>query len=63
MLDVAFDEDQNRARTGNSAAHLSMVRQIALNLLKQDKSTKVGTKTKRAKAGWDNSYLLKLLRI
>ncbi len=63
VLDVAFDEDQNRARTGNSAANLSMVRQIALNLLKQDKSTKVGIKTKRAKARWDNSYLLKLLRI
>lgn len=61
VLDVAFDEDRNRTRQGNGAANLSIIRHIALNLIRNEKSTKVGIKTKRAKAGWDNQYLLKLL--
>jgi hypothetical protein len=34
---------------------------MALNLIKTDESTKVGVKTKRLMAGWDNDYLLKIL--
>jgi predicted transposase YbfD/YdcC len=60
-LDMAFDEDHSRARVGNSAANLSVIRHIALNLLKAEKSLKVGIKTKRARAGWDHSYLLKII--
>lgn len=63
VLDVAFDEDRNRTRSGHSAANLAIIRHVALNLIKQDKSSKVGVKTKRAKAGWDNRFLLKLLGI
>lgn len=62
-LDVAFDEDQSRARVGNSAANMAILRHIALNLAKSEKSSKVGVKTKRLKAGWDNKYLLKMLGI
>ncbi|HMF58493.1 MAG TPA: ISAs1 family transposase, partial [Pyrinomonadaceae bacterium] len=36
-------------------------RHIALNLLKREKTAKVGVKIKRNKAGWDNNYLLKVL--
>ena len=61
VLDVAFDEDSNRTRSGHSAANLAVIRHIALNLIKNEKSSKVGIKTKRAKAGWDNNYLLKIL--
>ena len=46
VLDVAFDEDRNRTRVGNSAANLAVVRQMALNLIKNEKSSKVGVKTK-----------------
>lgn len=60
-LDVSFDEDKNRTRVENSAANLSVIRQIALNLLKKEKSSKVGIETKRMKAGWDNKYLLKII--
>ena len=61
VLDVAFDEDSNRTRHGHSAANLSVIRHIALNLIKAEKSTKVGVKIKRLKAGWDDNYLLRIL--
>lgn len=61
VLDQAFDQDRLRTRTGHGAANMALVQQIALNLLKQEKTSKVGVKTKRAKCGWDNAYLLKVL--
>lgn len=61
ILDQAFDQDRLRTRAGNSAANMALVQQIALNLVKQEKTSKVGVKTKRAKCGWDNAYLLKVL--
>lgn len=63
ILDVAFDEDRCRTRSGNSAANMAIMRHIALNLAKAEKSAKVGVKTKRLKAGWDNQYMLKMLGI
>lgn len=61
VLDVAFDEDSNRTRKGYSAANLAVTRYIALNLIKTEKTAKVGVKTKRLMAGWDNNYLLKII--
>ena len=61
VFDITFDEDSNRTRKGYSAANLAVIRHIALNLIKSDKTSKVGIKTERAKAGWDNQYLLKIL--
>ena len=51
VLDVAFDEDSNRTRKGYSAATLAVTRHIALNLIKSEKTAKVGVKTKRFMAG------------
>jgi predicted transposase YbfD/YdcC len=61
VLDLAFDEDSNRTRTGYSAANLAVIRHIALNLIKTEKTAKVGIKTKRLMAGWDNDCLLKII--
>ncbi len=61
VLDIAFREDENRARQGASAANLVVLRHIALNLLKQEHTAKVGIKNKRLKAGWDERYLLKVI--
>ncbi|MEL7316727.1 MAG: ISAs1 family transposase, partial [Cyanobacteria bacterium J06559_3] len=60
-LDVAFDEDQSRIRTGHVPENMTLMRKIALNLLAKESSVKVGKKAKRLKAGWDNDYLLKVL--
>ncbi|MDP9313647.1 MAG: ISAs1 family transposase [Chloroflexota bacterium] len=61
VLDVAFREDESRIRTGHADANMAVVRRIALNLLKQDTSVKLGIANKRLKAGWDEAYLLKIL--
>jgi predicted transposase YbfD/YdcC len=61
VLDVTFQEDYSRARKDNSQANLVTLRHIALNVLKQDKSSNVGFKAKRKRAGWDRAYLLNLL--
>jgi len=56
-LDVCFNEDLNRKRTGNASQNFSLINKIALNLAKKEKSWKLGIKSKRLKAGWDNTYL------
>lgn len=61
VLDVQFDEDDSRIRKDNAPENLAIIRQIALNLLNQEKTVKNGVKSKRKKAGWDNDYLLKVL--
>jgi predicted transposase YbfD/YdcC len=60
-LDVTFREDDLRQRVGHSAENLSRIRRLALNLLRQDKSVKVGAKAKRLKACLEEGYLLKIL--
>ena len=61
VLDTCFREDECRKRAGNSGINFNKVRHVALNLLKSEKSTKASMPTKRLKAGWDDSYMLKLL--
>jgi len=63
VLDVAFQEDSCRVRKDNAPQNLSILRHIALNLLKNEKTAKVGVKNKRLLAGWDESYLLKILGV
>lgn len=62
ILDSAFSEDDSRLRKDHGAETFAILRRIALNLLKQDYSLKIGIKNKRLRAGWDHHYLLALLR-
>jgi predicted transposase YbfD/YdcC len=62
-LDMAFREDESRVRKDDAAENFGTIRQIALNLLKQEKSSKMGIANKRLKSGWDHSYLAKVLEI
>lgn len=57
-LDVSFDDDLNRTRTGNAQENLSIIKRIALNMLKKEKTAKCGISAKRKKVAWDNNYLL-----
>jgi len=61
VLDVAFREDECRVRAGHAAENLSIIRRLTMNLLKQEKSAKVGIRAKRLKAAWDGEYLSKAL--
>ena len=62
-LDIAFQEDQSRMRNKNEAENMNLIRHMCLNMLKQDKSVKIGLKSKRKKCGWDKNYLFKILQI
>lgn len=46
-LDVAFNEDQSLIRAGHSPENLSTVRRIVLNILKHDKTRKIGLARKQ----------------
>ena len=61
VLDVAFREDESRARAGHAGANLGTVRRVALSLLKRA-DTKGSIQTRRMKAAWDDEYMLKVLQ-
>lgn len=61
-LDIGFREDDCRVREAKSAENLATLRHIGLNLLKQENTCKLGIKSKRKKAGWNEDYLLKVLK-
>ncbi len=60
-LDVTFREDTLRNRIGHSAENFSRIRRLALNLLRQDRTCKVGIQGKRYKASLNQDYLLRIL--
>ena len=60
-LDVSFREDQCRVRKDHGPQNINTLRQIGHNLLKNERSLKVGIQGKRLNAGWDENYLLKVL--
>lgn len=49
------------ARAGHSAQNLAVLRKLALTLIQQDRTRKVGVKASRLNAGWDTGYLFYLL--
>lgn len=60
-LDVAFNEDDCRVRTKNAAENFAVLRRLALNLLRQDNTTKAGLKARRLRTAWNSEYLLRIL--
>ena len=57
MLDVAFGEDDSRVRQGNAAQNLSVLRRMALNMLKRETTSQGGVAAKK-RAGWDEDPTL-----
>ena len=62
VLDIAFREDESRVRKDHAPENLAVLRHLALNLLKNEKTAKGGIRAKRLQAGWNNDYLLAILR-
>lgn len=60
VMDVTFREDDMRIRKGNSSQNMIVLRNIALNILKNDTS-KGSLRQKRYKATLNDTFLLKLL--
>lgn len=61
VLDVTFREDDSRIRNGHSAENFAVLRHIALNMLRQESTSKDSMQTKRQRAGWDERYLERVL--
>ncbi len=61
VLDVAFAEDLCRVRQGYAAENLAVIRHLVLNLLRQDKHSKLGIENKRLRCGWDTQYRSEIL--
>lgn len=61
VLDVALNEDHSRVRKDQAPENLAVLRHIALNLLKQEKTARGGIHAKQLQAAWDQDYLLKIL--
>ena len=57
VLDVTFNEDRILIGKGHSAQNLSLLRKIALALLKNTPSIKASLRRKQNIAGWDNDFL------
>jgi predicted transposase YbfD/YdcC len=61
ILDCQFNEDACRIHKGNAPANLSLIRKMALALLKRDSSSKLSIRSKQKLAGWDNNFALDLI--
>ena len=61
VLDVVFREDRSRIRAANAGANLALIRRVAVALLGRAPGKGSGV-TKRLRAGWDDEYLLQVLR-
>jgi predicted transposase YbfD/YdcC len=61
VLDVSFQEDACRIRKEKGAQTFTVLRHIALNLLRREPHHKRGIKARRKRAGWDRDYLVQVL--
>ncbi len=60
-LDVTFGEDRNKTSKGHAGTNLSLIRKVALSLLRQDPG-KGSLNWKRIHAALDEGYMLQALR-
>ena len=63
MLDVAFHEDHCLIHQENAPQNLSLLRKMALAMLKMDSSRIASIARKRKMAGWDDDFALSIISI
>jgi predicted transposase YbfD/YdcC len=65
MLDVCFGEDGCCVRKDNAPQNLSLLRKMALNIVRADTSEprKTSMRLKRKRAGWDDNVRMQMLGI
>src|ERR687886_1291029 len=61
VLDVTFGEDASRVREPHAARNMAVLRRIALDLARANRSLKASLKGKRKCAAWDDSFMTKLI--
>lgn len=61
VLDVALHEDRSRVRKDQAPENFAVLRHIALNMLKQEKTATGGIHAKQFQAALKEEYLLKVL--
>jgi hypothetical protein len=61
VLNVVWREDDSRMLVGKGPENLEVLRRIALNIVRQDQSSKKSLKTRRFRASLDPDYHLQLL--
>jgi predicted transposase YbfD/YdcC len=61
-LDVVMNEDQDRSRMGHAPENLAVLRHMALNVMQKD-TAKGSLRGKFKRAGWDDTYLAKLIAL
>jgi predicted transposase YbfD/YdcC len=60
VLDVVFAEDDSRVRTDHGPDNFGLLRRMAISMLKAEQSPG-SIQVKRQMAGWDNSFMEKIL--
>jgi len=60
VLDVDFNDDQSRLRTGHGAKNMAVVRHFAINLIRAA-TDKKSIRLRRKRAGWNEQYLASIL--
>lgn len=61
-LDVVFREDQHRIRYKNTTQNMSILRKLALKVLKDDNLSKESIAHKRLQLAWNDQYLKNILQ-
>ena len=61
VLDVTFNEDHCRIRDRNAVQNFSLLRKIAINLVRRHRASKASLKGRRKMAAWDNRYMEQVL--
>lgn len=63
VLDVALKEERSRIGTEYAPENFAVLRHMAINLLKQEKTAKGGIHAQQLQAAWNEDYLLKVFSL